>query len=102
MPFFSVLRHFNRPSDTPPTSPDEASGSSSENSDELSRRRRESGSYAEEEDHIINLQHRVELSSAIPHAEADIVLLADKDMSGGMSGTISKEGVPLVSKGLLD
>ena len=45
MPFFSVLRHFNHPSDaspTSPTSPDEASDPSSDNSDELSRRRRES------------------------------------------------------------
>ncbi|KAF8263285.1 hypothetical protein EI94DRAFT_1772985 [Lactarius quietus] len=49
------------------------------------------GSYSDEGDHIINLQHRVEQSGAIPLAEADI-----------MSGTISKERVPLVSKGLLD
>jgi hypothetical protein len=60
------------------------------------------GPYADEGDHIINLQHRVEQSGAIPLAEADIVLLADKDMSGTMSGTISKERVPLVSNGLLD
>ncbi|KAI0265426.1 hypothetical protein BC834DRAFT_824987 [Gloeopeniophorella convolvens] len=55
-------------------------------------------SYADGGEHIINLQHRVEQSGAIPLAEADIVLLADKDMSGA----ISKERVPLVSKGLLD
>lgn len=61
-----------------------------------------SGSYTDAGDHIINLQHRVEQSGAMPLAEADIVLLADKDMSGSMSGTISKERVPLVSKGLLD
>jgi hypothetical protein len=60
------------------------------------------GSYPDAGDHIINLQHRVEQSGAMPLAEADIVLLADKDMSGSMSGTISKERVPLVSKGLLD
>ncbi|KAH9000653.1 hypothetical protein EDB86DRAFT_2827946 [Lactarius hatsudake] len=60
------------------------------------------GPYVDEDDHIINLQHRVEQSGAIPLAEADIVLLADKDMSGSMSGSISKERVPLVSKGLLD
>ncbi len=60
------------------------------------------GPYVDEDDHIINLQHRVEQSGAVPLAEADIVLLADKDMSGSMSGSISKERVPLVSKGLLD
>jgi len=58
--------------------------------------------YVEGEEQIINLQHRVEQSGAIPLAEADIVLLADKDTSGSMSGTISKERVPLVSGGLLD
>lgn len=58
--------------------------------------------YMDANDHTINLQHRVEQSGAMPLAEADIVLLADKDMSGSMSGTISKERVPLVSKGILD
>lgn len=58
--------------------------------------------YVEGDEQIINLQHRVEQSGAIPLAEADIMLLADKDMSGSMSGTISKERVPLVSGGLLD
>jgi hypothetical protein len=58
--------------------------------------------YAEGDEQIINLQHRVEQSGAIPLAEADIMLLADKDTSGSMSGTISKERVPLVSGGLLD
>jgi hypothetical protein len=54
------------------------------------------------EGQAINLRHRVEQSGAIPLAEADIVLLADKDTSGSISGTISKERVPLVSAGLLD
>ena len=56
------------------------------------------GPYVDEDDQIVNLQHRVEQSGAIPLAEADILLLADKDMSG----SISKERIPLVSKGLLD
>jgi hypothetical protein len=58
--------------------------------------------YSDEEDHVINLRHRVEQSGAIPIAEADIVLLADKDTSGSMSGTVSKERVPLVTGGVLD
>jgi len=58
--------------------------------------------YVDGNEHIINLQQRVEQSGAIPLAEADIMLLADKDTSGSMSGTISKERVPLVSGGLLD
>ncbi|KAH9995919.1 hypothetical protein BJV74DRAFT_911574 [Russula compacta] len=58
--------------------------------------------YVDGDEQIIDLQHRVEQSGAIPLAEADIVLLADKDTSGSMSGTISKERVPLVSRGLLD
>jgi len=52
-------------------------------------------------EHIINVQQRVEESDTLL-AEADIVLLTDKDTSGSMSGTISKERVPLVSSGLLD
>lgn len=58
--------------------------------------------YVDGNEHITNLQQRVEQSGAIPLAEADIMLLADKDTSGSMSGTISKERVPLVSGGLLD
>jgi hypothetical protein len=58
--------------------------------------------YGEGEDHIINLRHRVEQSGAVLLAEADIVLLADKDTSGSMSGAISKERVPLVTGGVLD
>ena len=58
--------------------------------------------YVDGDDHIINLRHRVEQSGAVPLAEADIVLLADKDTSGSMSGTISKERVPLVTGGVLD
>jgi hypothetical protein len=55
-----------------------------------------SGGYGEEQ--MINLQYRIEQSGAIPLAEAGIVLLADKEMSG----SVSKERVPLVSRGLLD
>lgn len=58
--------------------------------------------YVEADDQIINLRHRVEQSGAVPLTEADIVLLADKDTSGSMSGTISKERVPLVTGGVLD
>jgi hypothetical protein len=58
--------------------------------------------YVEGDDQIINLRYRVEQSGAVPLAEADIVLLADKDTSGSMSGTISKERVPLVTGGVLD
>lgn len=58
--------------------------------------------YGDGEDHIINLRHRVEQSGAVLLAEADIVLLADKDTSGSMSGAISKERVPLVTGGVLD
>ncbi|KAI0298352.1 hypothetical protein B0F90DRAFT_1818731 [Multifurca ochricompacta] len=58
--------------------------------------------YVDGGEQIINLQHRVEQSGAIPLAEANIVLLADEDISGSMSGSISKERVPLVSNGLLD
>jgi len=53
-------------------------------------------------EHIINVQRRVEQSGDTLLAEADIVLLTDKDTSGSMSGTISKERVPFVSGGLLD
>jgi hypothetical protein len=62
----------------------------------ISGRRPVSGVYEEEQ--IINLPHRIEQSGAIPLAEAGIVLLADKEMSGN----VSKERVPLVSRGLLD
>lgn len=58
--------------------------------------------YSDGDEHVINLRHRVEQSGAVPLAEADIVLLADKDTSGSISGTISKERVPLVTGGLLD
>jgi hypothetical protein len=61
-----------------------------------SSRRPVSGVYGEEQ--IIPLQHRIEQSGAIPLAEAGIVLVADKEMSG----IVSKERVPLVSRGLLD
>ncbi|KAI0043047.1 hypothetical protein FA95DRAFT_1609701 [Auriscalpium vulgare] len=57
--------------------------------------------YADEvadEDEIDHLRYRVEESGALPLAEADIVMLADKDMSGH----ISKERVPLVTGGVLD
>lgn len=50
-----------------------------------------------EGDEQVNIQHRIEQSGAIPLADADIVLVADKDMTGN----ISKERVPLVSEGSL-
>ncbi|KAI0062542.1 hypothetical protein BV25DRAFT_1803780 [Artomyces pyxidatus] len=56
------------------------------------------GEEADEEEEIESLRYRVEESGAIPLSEADIVLLADKTMSGN----ISKERVPLVSAGELD
>jgi len=55
----------------------------------------------DENEQIIDLQHRVQQSGAVPLAEANIVLLADKDTSGDISGTVSKERVPLVSGGSL-
>jgi len=57
--------------------------------------------YVDENEQTIDLQHRVQQSGAVPLAEANIVLLADKDTSGDISGTISKERVPLVSGGSL-
>ena len=54
------------------------------------------GPYVEGDEQI-NIQHRIEQSGAIPLADAEIVLVADKDMTGN----ISKERVPLVSEGSL-
>jgi hypothetical protein len=58
-----------------------------------------SGGYEEEES--INLQYRIQQSGAILLADAGIVLLADKEMSS-MSGSVSRERVPLVLRGSLD